>query len=188
MNRHINQDSAQTTRQTGNPSSGPVDHTSSPFTRRTKVRFVGKLTNERTAPLEYNSFETVRNEHLMVQNEHAAFLASGPIAIGPGFLTQDGKTQRFDTTGGGWVEVDKLLADKYSPVVEERIFRDYGRPDPAEGWKYLYEFSVFSERLIKLGDGEMQQRIIKAVGYPFDGITPKGELRWQEPEEMESAF
>ena len=188
MKSYTRQGSAQTTRKAGNPSPNPIDPTSRPFTRRTKVRFVGKLTNERTAPLEYNSFETVRNEHLMVQNEHAAFLASGPIAIGPGFLTQDGKTQRFDTTGGGWVEVDKLLADKYSPVVEERIFRDYGRPDPAEGWIYLYEFSVFSERLIKLGDGEMQQRIIKAVGYPFDGITPKGELRWQEPEEMESAI
>ena len=168
-------------------SSDPVDRTSSPFTRRTRVRFVGKLTNERTAPLEYNSFETVRNERLMVQNEHAAFLASGPIAIGPGFLTQDGRTQRFDTTGGGWVEVDKLLANKYSSVVKERIFRDYGRPDPEEGWKYFYEFSVFSERPIRLGDGEVQQRIINAVGYPFDGITPKGELRWQEPEEMESA-
>lgn len=161
---------------------------SCPFTRKTRVSFIGKLTNERTAPLEYNSFETVRNEHLMVQNEHAAFLASGPIAIGLGFLTQNGGIQRFETTGGGWVEVDKMLADKYSSVVKGRIFRDYGRPDPEEGWKYLYEWSIFSEKPIRLGDGEIQQRIIKTIGYPFSGINRKGELRWEEPEEMESAI
>jgi hypothetical protein len=34
----------------------------------------------------------------------------------------------------------------------------------------------------------MQQRITKTIGYPFSGITRKGELRWEESEEMESAI